>query len=354
MPQTAQNKTNRVWTRQGNVWAAPQDNIRHGDSFNFTSAAIPANSISNKGFLGGVDGLIEQTSLGAQIANSGPWRFDNASIPGLIVNDATRGKVIYSDYNTSKLDNVQGWDNGANIPPNTKYYASWWTRSAIKTTGNVNYPDGVQIQWKLLRVIDTDSISDTAGNAGCEFVVFNWKGGAGAQHRIENESLDYLGYAPDASVYPDINAGWAKVEYFVDTGSVGGADGTYIIRVHKNGNVYNGIVKQGTEKFYTALKRHRYFNIENYFGNNTQPMTSKEVWVDDFYIQVGSWRRLLLTNNLDLTAPSLQINQDASVWTAGNTQGKYNTGGITSPGQNYLVVADNLTVEAYKPVMVLL
>jgi len=351
MPQTRQDKRG-IWTQSGGTWSRPQETITHGQSFTFTDAAIPANAVTSKGFLGGVDGLIETTTLGAQIANSGPWRFDNASIPGIIVNDAMRGKVLYSDYNGGQLDNVKGWDSGAAIPPNTKYYASWFTRNAIKTTGDVPFPDGTQIQWKHLRVIDTDSVSDTAANAGCEFVMFNWKGGAGAQHRVENEVADLVGYAPDASVYPDINSTWAKVEYFIDTGTVGATDGTYIVRIHKNGNVYTGISKIGTEKIYGGPKRHRYFNLQDYPGNGGVAITGKEIWADDMMCHVGSWRRLLLTNNLNLSAASIQINQPWSTWSAGSVPGKYNTHGITSSGQFYLVCANNLTIEAFKPVMV--
>ncbi len=352
MPQTTQDKRGNWQLGEDGKWAAPIEVIHHGDSFTFADENIPTNTITSKGFLGGVDGLIENTTLGAQIANSGPWRFDNSSIPGIIVNDATRGKVIYSDYNGAQLNNVQGWDSGAAIPPNTKYYASWYARCAIKTTGGVPFPDGTQIQWKNLRVIDQDHVEDTASNAGCEFIMFNWKGGAGAQHRIENEVLDYLGYAPDASVYPDINAGWAKIEYFIDTGSVGVADGTYIVRIHKNGHVYTGISKVGTEKFYGSTKRHRFFNIQNYFGNGGVAITGKEIWIDGFSIQVGTWRRCLLVNSLDLAQASIQIDQPWSAWSAGNVAGKYDCGGITASGKHYLVVANGTSVEAFKPKMV--
>jgi hypothetical protein len=149
----------------------------------------------------------------------------------------------------------------------------------------------------------------------------------------------------DASQYnfggsplPQQSAGWMFCEGFVNTGTQGQADGSFKTRITQSGSTVSGGATG--VPIYATSKRARYIPLyQGYYTGVT--ITSRESWIDDVYAQIGSTRRLYLTNSLDLNAATIKEIQPWSVWSSGNlTIPKVNKGGVTTSQALFLCAVE--------------
>ncbi len=189
MPQTTQNKKNRIWTNQGGIWKKPLPIYRHGDSITINNL-ITASNNSERAFSGGLAGFVESLNVGDTIPNANGWLFDTAAHNPKVFNDSTRGKVMYNDYNNqTDLDASKTYTFSTPIAPNTDFYVFRYVRAEILTTGGVVFPNDKQIQWKLGRMNYSNGISDDGDtNTGQELFSAIFYNSNGRQVRTENNA----------------------------------------------------------------------------------------------------------------------------------------------------------------------
>jgi len=286
-------------------------------------------------FVGGSSGHIEQTAEG-QDSSFGNWRIAEGNgndAAAFVTSDNARSGdktwVVDSDYNGSLR-----YDYGAEIPENTDVFVSWWVRFDIddEDTG----------QWKMFRLSHHNDIQDS----GTELVMFNWFGGNGDQLIIRPDScpegsnaVSYYG-----GKYPEVENHWVRMDQYIHTSNKGQKDG-YNATVRLDDNVERSMWSSSSDpesKYpfvysYTSDLRYRWFIWQNYRGNG---LDSLKVWMDDIYIQVGSFARVELGNAATLQDSNVRDIQRVKSWDNGQIQIEFNPGGFKVGDSAWLYVID--------------
>ena len=286
-------------------------------------------------FVGGSSGHIEQTAEG-QDSSFGNWRIAEGNgndAAAFVTSDNARSGdktwVVDSDYNGSLR-----YDYGAEIPENTDVFVSWWVRFDID--------DGDTGQWKMFRLSHHNDIQDS----GTELVMFNWFGGNGDQLIIRPDScpegsnaVSYYG-----GKYPEVENHWVRMDQYIHTSNKGQKDG-YNATVRLDDNVERSMWSSSSDpesKYpfvysYTSDLRYRWFIWQNYRGNG---LDSLKVWMDDIYIQVGSFARVELGNAATLQDSNVRDIQRVKSWDNGQIQIEFNPGGFKVGDSAWLYVID--------------
>jgi len=151
---------------------------------------------------------------------------------------------------------------------------------------------------------------------------------------------DAAQYNFGGSPLPQYADGWIFCEGFVNTGTQGQADGSFKTRMSQSGNTISG--GSTGVPIYGSARRAAYVPmLQNYFTAQPLSITAKEAWADDAYIQIGSTKRLYLTNSLTLNDATIKEIQPWSSWSSGNvTISKVNKGGVTTSQTLYLVAVE--------------
>lgn len=323
----------------------------HGDTV-LVPAPRPAPATS-RSQLGGPDGRIENTMIGAAPANGQGWTFNNLGGFTRIRWDTARGKVLFTPQDSQNYNAVRRYDPGAAIGPQRHVYKAHYSRNVMLLDGQ---PYSKSYQWKHERLSWQDSVSDTSA----EIKVHNWLNSQGPitilnRTNGSNETW-WGGHAGDST------GGWALMEVFVFTGSDGSNDGRVVTRVHKNGRTQISQNRSGIVVHADDTKRLRYFVEQNYFGNFGQiedgpdnPLPKPQVrqlWSDDSLVQVGNdaasgWQRLELRDHPDLRLATVRETQNWNRWDS-QIGLRLNTGGLP-PGEHdlYLVVVDGLDADGW-------
>lgn len=150
---------------------------------------------------------------------------------------------------------------------------------------------------------------------------------------------------------PVLSQGWIQCQGTVYTGSQGGADGYFRHSVRQGST--RAVATTSGVSVYGSATRSRYIPLnQGYFGNGTPSVASVEMWNDDVFVQIGSDRRLVLADSLDMTTAHQEI-QDWATWSGNTVVGAINTGGITTSGEYYLcAVSGDTTVDWYTAIQV--
>lgn len=152
---------------------------------------------------------------------------------------------------------------------------------------------------------------------------------------------DAAQYSFGGSPLPQYADGWVFCEGFVNTGTQGQADGSFRTRMSQAGSTVSGGAT-GVPIYGSARRAAFVPMLQNYFTAQPLSITAKEAWADDAYIQVGSTKRLYLTNSLNMDTATIKEVQPWTVWSSGNvTIPSINTGGIQTDQSLYLVAVEN-------------
>lgn len=311
--------------------------ILHGSDVEIVGSGFGTNMVT-KTFLGGAEGLTENTLVGTTPRNGNGWSFDDLLHDTKIYEDPVRGKVIRSSTNSTILNGTRIFDPGFVLPENTKLRWCWWVKSELSTDG---VPYTSRHQFKLGRIAANKTIQDGPMQIGYH----NWP--------VNDDS--YVFFNPESgssdtrwgasSIYP--NTGWARVELLVDTGTVGGNNGTIIQRITRDGVTTTGVVYEN-KTIYDATARLRYFASQNYFGNWADDQAAPTMclaYTDDEQIIIGSWKWLELadTPTGDATIKET-IDWKGGLWTDEAIVANINKGGLPAGKHSlYVRVVDGLT-----------
>lgn len=308
--------------------------IKDGDTITISGSKFGSRDAVDE-FLGGSSGHIEQTSEG-QDSSFGNWRIADGNgndAAAFVTSDNARSGdktwVIDSDYNGSVR-----YDYGSEIPENTDIFVSWWVRFDIN--------DGDSGQWKMFRLSHHNDIQDS----GTEITMFNWFGGNGDQLIIRPDScpegsnaVSYYG-----GIYPDVENRWMRIDQYVHTSNKSEKDG-YNATVLLDDNVQKSMWSSSSDpepKYpfvysYTSDLRYRWFIWQNYRGNG---LDNLKIWMDDIYIQVGSFARVELGNAATLQDSNIREVQRVNSWGATEVKIEFNQGGFGSDDNVWLYVID--------------
>lgn len=89
---------------------------------------------------------------------------------------------------------------------------------------------------------------------------------------------------------------------------------------------------------YDSSLRYRWFIWQNYRGNG---ISSMRVWMDDFYIQVGSQARVEIGDASTWANCTFREVQPATSWTSSGVRVRLNQGGLREGVQYYAYVVDS-------------
>lgn len=137
----------------------------------------------------------------------------------------------------------------------------------------------------------------------------------------------------------DLNSGWQREEIIIKTNSAGTPNGTCVRRIWKADGVHETF-NQTDLVFYMGSDRWNYVHFQNYYGNQTVPMTLREIYSDDLTVIIGSPsnKRLILCSTPDLASGSTVLeDQNWNTWSGGSVSFPLNVGGIQTSGIYYLL-----------------
>jgi len=290
-----------------------------GETFTITGTGFGTHDLDIE-FLGGADGHLRTAALGAD-SSFGSWSIDTVYNPDkVIVDDANRGKSWELDYTgeTGTLNGIARFDYGSGIAANTEVMVGYWAYIRTdETTG----------QWKMLRVKSDSGISDSGG----EITMFNHFGGAGKQLILRPDDAlggnDISGYGGN---YPASDGVWTFVELLLKTSTQGVADGDIKQVRHIEGSVYEpaaltGYFPADATMTYGETLRWRYFTFQNYMGNGFGSADDPlKVGMSDAYIQVGTTKRVYLTDNATFASSTWREIQEPLTWSDTSVTGTLN------------------------------
>lgn len=284
--------------------------------------------------LGGTSGIIESGTSGVTPANSGGWIFDqgvgtNATVSTAHARSGTKS-LFWSLNDSTQFNGALRYDYGSAINAGEKLYVSWWVR-------RTHVGDG---QWKMFRVNWQNDIQDDYH----QFAMFNWynqdlfilRGG-----NPVGGSYDTTDYGPP---YPAQDSRWYRMEIEATLSSVNGTDGSYDVRLHdpSGGGPIASNITAGMS-YQTDTRKYRWFIWQNYNGNG---QTASDVWIDDPFIQVGSFARVELADSATWSSRTFSEIQYPTAWSDTGITFTYNKGGFGSGATAYahVVRADGSTV----------
>ena len=330
-----------------NVVEATEQYYNNGGVWKTTAAAPASGTISIVGtgfgthaldfeFLGDPTGHLETTAVGNDI-NFGSWILDtNEQVE--IVSDAARGNVWYADLAGGTAAPMR-FDRGLGneIPASDKVYISWRTKRVVNAgTG----------QWKMFRMAALNDIQDQ----GTEMTMFNWNGhGNPNTMSLRPEATEVGGntvsvFGADAN-YPQTDDQWYRMEMILSTSAQGTKDGACEVWRHDDTSVpvetswnfsSEPTPKYPTVMSYNTASRFRWFLWQNYRGNG---ITDMEVWMDDPYIQYGTFKRVELCNNATYSSATIREIQRITSWSDTLVEAELNVGAFTT-GTYYAHVID--------------
>lgn len=285
-----------------------------GETFTITGAGFGANPLDIE-FLGGDDGLLRLADEG--VAQDLPsWDVDTPYTPvKSIVDDSVRGKSWGIEYNgtTAPLNGDIRFDYGSNIPENTDIVVGFhaYLNSSLQNDG----------QWKILRIKSDGGLSDS----GTELVAFNHYDATGKQ-LVLRRGADISGENTSGygGKYPNNDGDWTYLEFIVNTGSEGVEDGDIKQLRHQEGLLpevasLSYYFPNNATKIYDSALRYRYFMFQNYLGNGFSPTNNPlYVGISDPFIQVGSTKRVFLTDNAVFLNSTWREYQKPLSWTDTN------------------------------------
>lgn len=307
--------------------------LTHGSTFTIVGTGFGTNSATTNEFLGGAAGIFEQGGIGTTPAKTN-WDFESQWHNGVIYEDAERGKVLWTRISNQNGD--KRFDNVDYIPESTPYMLSYWVK-------NISFMDGATIvQWKMTRFGYANNINDNDS----EITFFNWQGSS-KQVMCRYNAVSNPTLSPGSAAGPVLDGGWTKMQWFINPGTQGSANGELHLRTKRPGQPWHTWSRTDQQVYGTA-NRHRYFIIQNYFGNYSGAGAGRyqDIFEDDFLIQVGSWKRVELCNSANYTAAEIREDQPWTYWSDGAIQITVNKGGLP-PGQYYLHVLDGLNTSVF-------
>ena len=130
--------------------------------------------------------------------------------------------------------------------------------------------------------------------------------------------------------------GWICVQASYYTGTQGQANGTAIYSIYQNGALINRSSIAGVPIYGSAARSQYIPMIQSYIKNGTSIVAFKETYADDVYVQIGSDKRLLLTDSTSIDSAEIYAIQPWGTWSSNTVDGFINTGGITTTGTYYI------------------
>jgi hypothetical protein len=319
--------------------------VAHGQAFSIPGNGFGTRSVTTFSQAGSTGGL-EAGTVGVIPSSGNGWTFTNTTArnSGFIVNDSTRGQCLGSTYGAMGANNFNmaySLDMGAAnvVPPGGRLYISWWVY--LVSWNNFNNSG----QWKMIRIRDTDGLSDGDANHDWYFKYTD-----GHQLELTNEATrggDHINIY-DQGGNTLAMASWRRIELDCTYPAVGSTTNSNIrIRIHNGSSVPTNKTFQNSGGFnnsnlplYDSTYRARYIIFQNYFGNGTGTQ-SGSIRSDDMVVQVGTAARVELCNNVNYNSAAVrELQPEITSWTNTNVQGLINRGGLANGTYWLHVVSD--------------
>jgi hypothetical protein len=217
-----------------------------------------------------------------------------------------------------------GYNTGGDI---TYLYATWMVYIDIGSASSG--------QWKMFRVNDTGTISDT----NPEIRLFNWftGGTSGGQNQVVVSAGDGA-VSQSASAYPNDDE-WSRIEFFAYPGTVGSANGNITIIIHRPGVSITKVYDADRMMYSTGqTDRWQYAQFHNYQGNGLGGNST--VWNDDYYIS-DSQARVEIGNASTWSSCTQREIQVPTSWGDSSITIDVQEGGFSSLTGKYLYVVDS-------------
>lgn len=314
-----------------------------------TNSAVDTSSLQYNGInieAGTTDGVFTQTGWGNYVTTE----TSESAVARYSTDQAHSGsKSIELDYTSATVYKGSFYrDHGSSI---TRVYISFWVRSSgSPTTG----------QWKIWRLKqDTSFVDgqldfmqnsfhpDSAGGARIASLyqdaghTSNWDCNGCANEPATNDI--YM----DGDTVPGPNAvmdRWVRMEYWIENGTAGNYDGTFIYKFHDPDHPTTPVIKDVPKLT---------------FDNNLMviPAASSEIWQaaifggasvdgmdlmthwDDVYIQVGGWARVEIGNASTWAACTHREVQLPTAWSTTEITYTEQQGSLPD-GTAYLYIVD--------------
>lgn len=145
----------------------------------------------------------------------------------------------------------------------------------------------------------------------------------------------------DNSNLPVLNSGWILIEGVTRTGTQGQADGSFFLTTDQGG--VRAVINKTGVPIYGGVKRGNYLPMcQGWIGNSNIAIASKTMKVDDAAFQIGSTKRIYITNNPVFSAATIKEFQYETSWSGGVVPFPVNIGGISTAGEYYVVAVEGL------------
>jgi len=281
-------------------------------------------------FLGGADGIIENSTAGTIPTDSGGWYFhDPAGFePEVTTAQVHSGdKSLYHLTDGSHYNSALRYDYGSYVTTNNTVYVTWWTRPNWSTVG----------QWKMFRWKQDNDISDGAP----ESCLFNWTTVQGSQWTSRpGPGLEAPGedtWIGNAMI--TLENVWYRMEITMElSSSLGVSDGRFTMGVYVPGSTRGSSSEGGIRTLNSGSTGYRWAIWQNYRGNG---MSGFYNYGDDYYIQVGSEARVELCAESSWSSRRHCEIQPATDWNESSIKIKVNQGSFTDSQTVYLYVIDD-------------
>lgn len=290
-----------------------------GETFTITGIGFGSHGLDIE-FLGGADGHLRTAPLGVD-SSFDSWSVDTTFNPDkVIVDNANRGHSWELDYTgeSGTLNGKVTFDYGASIPEGTDVVMGYW--AYIRTDETLG-------QWKMLRVQAVNSVVDQGG----EVVLFNWTAGSGKQLILRpDDSLGGNDISGFGAKYPGNDGTWTFIELILKSSTEGVANGDIKQTRHIEGAVYEkadltSYFPANSTMTYGESLRWRYFTFQNYMGNGFGSADDPlRVGMSDQYIQVGTTKRVFLTDNATFALSTWREIQKPLTWSDTTVTGTLN------------------------------
>lgn len=146
---------------------------------------------------------------------------------------------------------------------------------------------------------------------------------------------------------PVLNAGWVLVEGMTQVGTEGQTDGAFFLTTDQGGT--RAVISHTGVPILGGVKRGNYIPMcQGWVGNSSIAIASQNIKADDAAFQVGSTKRIYITDNPVFSAATIKEFQYETSWSGGVVPFPVNRGGISTAGSYYVVAVESIdTVIAY-------
>lgn len=338
-----------------------------GGTIVITGSGFGSHSL-DAGMIGKKNEIMHSTSSGSRLPSNSIWTNGGSSVRApLYVVSNNHSRVAGQKVITGMLDSSGGhynaplvYDHGSPIGEGEKIFFTYWVKMHCEESA-----DG---QWKMWRLTNTDSISDHIG----EIDYFNWDGHSSLPIRNSytgkattrttswiQSSMNpsgALNYVPQHGV-----GSWSRVEVQVKTSDYNQVNGELHLIMHRRDfsgapydlqhrNYENDWPWPATMTYTNNSERFRYVILQNYIGNNGyESVTTKDVFMEDVYIQVGTWKRVEMCESADWSSCGHREIQFPTSWSDTSIEVELNFGSFTAGTIVYLHVIgeDNQSLSNY-------